>query len=115
MACKPVCRLCDRLVLSESVTFTGGNLIVNLPAGSYQNNKKYCVVIAQSIPDTTTINAPVYFTIGAGTTLSNDKAKLRSGHRLWYPYPDKILCVRIYNSDRRCVSDVRRAFLLAQQ
>ena len=69
MACKPVCRLCDRLVLSESVTFTGGNLIVNLPAGSYQNNKKYCVVIAQSIPDTTTINAPVYFTIGAGTTL----------------------------------------------
>ena len=35
MACKPVCRLCDRLVISAAVTFTGGNLVVNLPAGSY--------------------------------------------------------------------------------
>lgn len=67
MACKNVCKLCDRLVLSQGITFTGGNLVVNLPAGSYNNNEKYCIVFAQSIPDTTTINSPVVFTVGTGT------------------------------------------------
>lgn len=69
MACKNVCRLCNRLVLSQSITFTGGNLVINLPAGSYQNNEKYCIVLAQAIPTTTTIAAPVVFTIGTGTEL----------------------------------------------
>lgn len=69
MACKPVCRLCDRLVISQSVTFTGGNLVINLPAGSYNNREKYCIVVAQTIPDTATINAPVVITIGTGTEL----------------------------------------------
>ena len=68
-ACKNVCRLCDNLVISQSVTFTGGNLIVNIPAGSYANNRKICIVIAQAIPTATTINAPVYVTIGTGTVL----------------------------------------------
>lgn len=69
MSCKPVCRLCDNLIISTGVTFTGGNLVINIPAGSYENNCKYCLVVAQSIPDTTTINAPVYITIGTGTVL----------------------------------------------
>lgn len=69
MACKNVCKLCDNFVISQGVTFTGGNLVINLPAGSYANNSKVCIVIAQSIPDTTTINAPVYVTIGSGTQL----------------------------------------------
>ncbi len=68
MACKPVCKLCDRLVISQAVTFTGGNLVINLPAGSYRNHEKYCIVVAQSIPNTTTINAPVFVTIGTGGT-----------------------------------------------
>ena len=67
MACKPVCKLCDRLVLSQAVTFTGGNLVINLPAGAYNNREKYCIVVAQAIPSTTTINAPVVINIGAGT------------------------------------------------
>lgn len=67
MSCKPVCHLCDRLVLSQSVAFTGGNVEVNLPAGSYNNGEKYCIVIAQTIPTTATIGAPVVFTIGTGT------------------------------------------------
>ena len=67
MACKPVCQLCKRLILSQSITFTGGNLVVNLPDGNYSNGEKYCIVLAQSIPTTATINAPVVFTIGAGT------------------------------------------------
>lgn len=69
MACKTVCRLCDKLVISQSVTFTGGNVVVNLPAGTYGNNCKYCIVIAQNIPTTATITAPVMITIGEGTEL----------------------------------------------
>lgn len=61
------CRLCNRLVLSQSVTFDGTSLVVNLPEGSYNDGCRYCVVVAQSIPTTVTINAPVVFTIGAGT------------------------------------------------
>ena len=68
MACKPVCQLCKRLIISQAITFTGGNLVVNLPDGSYSNGEKYCIVLAQSIPTAATINAPVVFTIGAGTT-----------------------------------------------
>ena len=67
MSCKTVCRLCDRLVLSQAVTFADGTLTINLPAGSYANGEKYCIVIAQAIPETTTITAPVVITIGTGT------------------------------------------------
>ena len=67
MSCKPVCTLCDRLVISQAVTFAGGTLTVNIPAGSYANGEKYCIVIAQTIPAAATITAPVVVTIGAGT------------------------------------------------
>lgn len=63
------CRLCDRLIISQAVTFTAPNLIINLPAGAYQNCEKYCIVVAQAIPDATTINAPVFISIGDGTEL----------------------------------------------
>lgn len=69
MACNNVCRLCKRFVISSAVTFTGGNLVINIPAGAYANGEKYCIVVAQTIPSTTTINAPIYVTIGTGTTL----------------------------------------------
>lgn len=69
MSCKPVCQLCDRLVISQAVTFAGGNLVINLPAGSYDNGCKYCIVVAQTIPAATTITAPVFITIGDGTEL----------------------------------------------
>lgn len=68
MACN-VCRLCDRFIISKSVAFTDGNLIINIPADLYRNGERYCIVVAQSIPDDTTITAPVYITIGDGTTL----------------------------------------------
>lgn len=68
MSCKPVCQLCPKLILSQAITFADGNVVVNLPDGSYTNGEKYCIVLAQTIPTTATINAPVVFTIGAGTT-----------------------------------------------
>ena len=70
MKCKTVCKVCDKLTISQSVTFTAGTgLIINLPAGSYANGEKVCIVVAQTIPAETTITAPVYITIGAGTVL----------------------------------------------
>jgi hypothetical protein len=62
-----VCKLCDRLVISQAVTFTAPNLIINLPAGSYGDGCEYCIVVAQTIPAATTITAPVVVTIGDGT------------------------------------------------
>ena len=59
MACKNVCKLCNHLVLSTAIAFTGGNLVVTIPEGSYNNGEKYCIVLAQSIPNATTITAPV--------------------------------------------------------
>lgn len=67
MACKTSCRLCNNLVISQNVEFSDGNLIINIPAGSYNDGCKYCIVVAQTIPTTTTINAPVVITIGTGT------------------------------------------------
>lgn len=62
------CSLCKKLVLSQTITFENDTLVVNLPANAYNNCEKYCIVFAQTIPDTTTINAPVVFTIGTETT-----------------------------------------------
>ena len=68
MECVKNCKLCNKFILSQSITFSGGNLIVNLPQNVYGNCQKYCIVLAQSIPMATTINAPVVFTIGTETT-----------------------------------------------
>ena len=69
MACKNVCKLCDRLILSQAVTFTAGTgLVINIPAGSYSDCEKYCIVVAQTIPTTTTVAANVVITIGDDTT-----------------------------------------------
>lgn len=65
--CGQTQRLCDRLIISQAVTFATDTLTINLPAGSYANGCKYCIVVAQSIPAATTINAPVVVTIGDGT------------------------------------------------
>jgi len=68
MSCPTYQKLCNRLVISEAVTFADGTLTINLPEGTYGNNEKYCIVVAQSLPAETTIGAPVVITIGEGTT-----------------------------------------------
>ena len=61
MACKSVCRLCPNLVLSTAVVFdpTTNSLDITIPNGVYGNGRKVCIVVAQAIPDSTTINALV--------------------------------------------------------
>lgn len=66
--CIDNCRLCKNLVLSQAVTFADNTLTIDLPTRNYGNGCKYCIVVAQAIPDTTTIIAPVVFTINGGTT-----------------------------------------------
>lgn len=67
MACKPVCRLCDRIRISTAVNVVGGNIVINLPAGGYNNCEKYCIIVAQNIPATAPIGANVLISIGGGT------------------------------------------------
>lgn len=67
MACQNTCKLCDNLIISSAVTFANGTLTINIPNRVYTNDCKYCIVVAQAIPNTTTINAPVVITIGTST------------------------------------------------
>ena len=69
--CIQDCRLCNKFILSQAITYNAGvnQLIVDLPAGNYGNCAKYCIVLAQSIPTDTTINAQVVFTIGGDATV----------------------------------------------
>lgn len=70
--CDNNCRICDRIVISTSVTVVTvdgtDTLVIDIPAGSYGNCCKYCLVVAQTIPTTATIAMPVAISIGGDTT-----------------------------------------------
>lgn len=68
MSCSTYKRLCNNLVISSTVTFTANTLVIDIPTGVYNDNQRYCIVVAQAIPDTTTVNAPVAITIGGEAT-----------------------------------------------
>lgn len=72
MNCNGNCKICDRIVISSSVTVATvsgtDTLVIDLPIGVYADSNKYCVIIAQAIPDTATITMPVAFSIGGVTT-----------------------------------------------
>ena len=59
MSCKNVCKLCPNLVLSTAVAFdpTTNSLDITIPNGFYTNCCKVCIVVAQAIPDSTTIRS----------------------------------------------------------
>lgn len=66
MYCNNVCRLCNNLVISESIAFDANTntLNITIPNNNYRNNEKVCIVVAQSIPSNTTINSQVYIFVG---------------------------------------------------
>lgn len=72
MSCKNSCRLCDKLIISQSVSIVTVNdvdtVVIDLPERTYNDNCKYCIIIAQAIPTTATIGSPVAFSIGGDTT-----------------------------------------------
>lgn len=64
--CNNVCRICDNLVISESVLFdpTSNSLDITIPNNGYRNCDVVCIVVAQTIPASTTINALVNIVVG---------------------------------------------------
>lgn len=66
------CRLCRNIVISTSVTVVTvdgtDTLVIDIPNGFYANNCRVCLIVAQTIPDTATINMPVAISIGGDTT-----------------------------------------------
>lgn len=68
--CKDICSLCPRLIISTAVNFDAANnaLLINIPAQTYSDGCKYCIVVAQAIPTTTRINSLVFITVTGSTT-----------------------------------------------
>lgn len=62
------CKLCDRLIISDSVTIVNDSVVIDIPARAYNNGCRYCIVVAQAIPAAATITAPVAISIGGDTT-----------------------------------------------
>lgn len=69
MAHKNICKLCDRFIISTAVDFKGDELIITIPEGCYCDGENYCLVVAQKIPDDTTIKAKVVINVAGGTEL----------------------------------------------
>lgn len=65
MSCNNVCKLCNNLIISEAVAFdpTTNSLDITIPNSCYRNCQKVCIVVAQTIPASTTINALVNIVI----------------------------------------------------
>ena len=70
MNCNYRCgKLCPNFVITTAVAFADDTLTLTLPDNiTYADCHKYCIVIGQTIPDTTTINAEVVAVVGTGTT-----------------------------------------------
>lgn len=70
--CDNNCKICPRIIISDSVTVVTVNgvdtLLIDIPTGCYLNCCKYCIVVAQTIPTTATINMPVAISIAGNTT-----------------------------------------------
>lgn len=114
--CNQNCRLCDKLIISTNVsivTIDGADaLVINLPTGVYFNREKYCIVIAQTIPDSATINLPVVFSIGGDTTTvypfmnCNCVQVTASGVRSRTKYP-VVVCTSTTSGVFRALNNIR--------
>lgn len=70
MECIKNCKLCKKFILSTAINYdaTTNTVIVGLPANTFENCQRYCIVLAQTLPEAATINSQVVFTIGTNTT-----------------------------------------------
>ena len=70
--CNNSCNECSRKVFSDSVSVvtvdTVATLVVDVPAQTFSNNQRGCLVLTQTIPTTATIAMPVAVSIGGDTT-----------------------------------------------
>lgn len=88
MDCIRNCKLCKNLILSTAINYDAATntVIVGLPANTFENCQKYCIVLAQTIPEAATINSQVVFSVGTNVTQ--------------YPFLNKD-CVPVYVSQIR--------------
>lgn len=65
-------KLCSHYIISDSisvVTVDGTDtLVIDVPASTYADGSTYCIITAQAIPSTATVNMPVAISIGGVTT-----------------------------------------------
>lgn len=70
--CNVSCNECPRKIYSDSVSVLAVNtvdtLVIDVPAQTFDNGQRGCIVITQTIPDTATISMPVAISIGGVTT-----------------------------------------------
>lgn len=114
--CNQNCRICDKLVISTSVTIVTidgtDTLVINLPNGNYADRCKYCIVVAQAIPDAATINMPVAFSINDVTTTvypfinCNCTQVTAAGVRTRTRYP-VVVCTNATSGVFRALSPIR--------
>ena len=66
------CRLCRNIVISTAVTVITvdgtDTLVIDIPNGFYADGCRLCLIVAQTIPATATINMPVAVSINGDTT-----------------------------------------------
>lgn len=70
MNCINQCNICNKLVVSTSVTVVDDTLVINIPTPLtlYYDGCDYCIFVTQALPDTATVFMPVVVTIGTSTT-----------------------------------------------
>lgn len=65
-------KLCANYIISNSISVVAvdgtDTLVIDIPASTYANNSTYCIITAQAIPATATVNMPVAISIGGVTT-----------------------------------------------
>lgn len=69
MSCRNICKLCKNLYLSETITLSGNNVVIQIPQASFNDCQKVCIVTAQAIPPTAPISATVVIQLGTGPVL----------------------------------------------
>lgn len=71
--CNNSCNECPRKIFSTAVDIVAvdgvDTLVIDVPAQTFRNCQRGCLVITQTIPDEATINMPVAISIGGDTTI----------------------------------------------
>lgn len=113
------CRLCHNLVISTAVAFDTDTLTITLPNGGFRNCEKVCILVAQPIPEATTINALVNIVIDGSTyplvamdCLQVTACQIKEG----YVYPTKVITNQVTGTfkllvDPKCVCQATRRLL----
>lgn len=86
------CRICSNIVVSTNVAISGSEMVITIPAATYTNNEKLCILVAQAIPASATPLPVVIQVTGASATTP---FRTTCGHNI---YSDQLRTRTIYPS-----------------